>query len=98
MFDTWTNNRSVMMRRYLFSTLTLAVALSLGCTGNDAGVGTGEEAETGVVDNDAAIVDDAGAEQVEVDADDSTNDPPADPAVEEEPATELPETGSAPKQ
>jgi hypothetical protein len=86
------------MRRYVFSTLTLAVALSLGCTGNDAGVDSGEEAETGVVDNDATVVDDAEAEQVEVDADDLANDPPADSAVEEEPATELPETGNDPEQ
>ena len=88
------------MRRHCFTTLALGVALTLGCTGGDAGVDTVDEAETGVVGSDPAVVDDADdeSERVEADADDAANDPPVDPAVEEEPATELPETGSAPKQ
>lgn len=82
------------MRRYFFPTFTLAAALLLGCGGNDAGIDSGEEAETEVIGSDPAIVeDDAETEEVEADVDDAANDPPANPAVEEEPATELPETG-----
>ena len=82
------------MGRYCYPTLTLAAALLLGCGGDDAGVDSGDEAETEVVGSDPALVeDDAETEGVEADVDDAANDPPANPAVEEEPATELPETG-----
>jgi hypothetical protein len=65
-------------------TLALGVALTLGCTRNDAGVDAIDEADTEVVGSDPAVVDDvdAEAERVEADAADIANDPPANPAVE----------------
>lgn len=78
------------MQRFNFTALALALGLALGCADNGNDAGTAGDAETGAVGNDPAdTADDAAVEPGGV------NEPPADPAVEEEPATELPEAGAA---